>query len=96
MSDGGDDEGDVTTLVSAMTGPQSFKRPEAAYAVVKHQPRQLVTTETRTRAYMILHLTYTDECTYIYALQTQIQIQKLHWGTSTAKTYIPNSQQYPL
>ena len=30
----GDDECDVTTLVSAMTGPQSFKRPEAAYPVV--------------------------------------------------------------
>ena len=70
MSDGGDDEGDVTTLVSAMTGPQSFKRPEAAYAVVKHQPRQLVTTETRTRAYMILHRTYTDECTYICIADT--------------------------
>ena len=90
MSDGGDDEGDVTTLVSAMTGPQSFKRPEAAYAVVKHQPRQLVTTETRTRAYMILQMNVRT-----YALQTQIQIQKLHWGISTAKTYIPNSQQYP-
>ena len=40
MNVGGDDDDcDVTTLVSAMTGPQSFKRPEAAYAVVKHQPR---------------------------------------------------------
>ena len=51
MNVGGDDDDcDVTTLVSAMTGPQSFKRPEAAYAVVKHQPPQLVTTETRTHA----------------------------------------------
>ena len=55
IDDGGDDF-NVTTLVTAMTGPQSFKRPEAAYAVVKHQPPQLVATETRTQSYIILHM----------------------------------------
>ena len=53
FDNGGDDDCNVTTLVLAMTVPQSFKRPEAAYAVVKHQPPPLVTTKTRTHAYMI-------------------------------------------
>ena len=34
------DDFNVTTLVTAMTGPQSFKRPEAASLVVKHQQPQ--------------------------------------------------------